>query len=46
MAGIWSHRDIDILTFEDLLDAHELLDLKSENEKRYEDYRRAHQGYE
>jgi hypothetical protein len=35
---LWSHRDLvaETFSFEDLLDAHELLDYKAENERRIE----------
>jgi hypothetical protein len=35
-AGFWTHRDIieGIFTFDDLLDAHEILTIKYENERR------------
>ena len=33
IAGIWTHRDVveDVFSFEDLLDAHELLDVREAN---------------
>lgn len=36
VAGIWTHRDIvtDTFSFLDLLDAHEILDVREENERR------------
>ena len=36
LAGIWAHKDLigDVFTFDDLLDVHELLDVKAENERR------------
>ena len=36
MAGFWTHRDIveDVFTLDDLLDAHEMLQVKNENEWR------------
>jgi len=36
MAGFWTHRDLieNIYTFDDLLDAHEMLAVKHENERR------------
>jgi hypothetical protein len=39
IAGMWSHRDIveDIFTLDDLLDAHEMLQVKYENEQRAHD---------
>jgi len=39
-SGIWTHQQLvtDVFTFADLLDAHELLDIKAINEKRVQDY--------
>ncbi|HEX4209510.1 MAG TPA: hypothetical protein VHY56_03890 [Candidatus Binataceae bacterium] len=36
LAGIWTHREIfdGTYSFEDLLDAHELLDFREENQRR------------
>ncbi|UUZ93230.1 hypothetical protein LJK87_50060 [Paenibacillus sp. P25] len=36
MAGLWTHRDLieDVFTYDDLLDAHEILAVKYENERR------------
>lgn len=36
MAGLWRHKDVirDVFTVDDLLDAHEMLDLRNENERR------------
>lgn len=36
MAGFWSHRDLvdGVFTLDDLLDAHEMLEVKHENERR------------
>ncbi|NHN33545.1 DUF6889 family protein [Paenibacillus agricola] len=36
MAGFWTHRDVveDVYTLDDLLDAHEMLQVKYENELR------------
>ncbi|WP_376768669.1 DUF6889 family protein [Paenibacillus foliorum] len=39
MAGFWSHRDIVdcVFSFDDLLDAHEMLEVKHENSQRAHD---------
>jgi hypothetical protein len=44
MAGFWKHRDIVdcVFTLDDLLDAHEILQVKQENERRA--YEAAQQG--
>ncbi|WP_441509249.1 DUF6889 family protein [Bosea sp. 2YAB26] len=36
MAGFWSHRDVvdGVFTLDDLLDAHEILEVKYENSER------------
>jgi len=39
MAGIWKHSDIFVMSGEALCDAHELLDLKEENEFRYHEWK-------
>ena len=38
MAGMWTHKDLieDVFSFDDLLDALEIIHIKSENEKRAE----------
>ena len=43
VAGIWTHREaIDgTFTFADLLDAHEMLDVKAANEMRYHAWKQA-----
>jgi hypothetical protein len=44
LAGIWSHREtIDgvTFTFADLLDAHEILDVRERNEAEYRAWRKA-----
>jgi len=42
VAGFWSHRDLieDVFTLDDLLDAHEILQVRAENEWRYAEYLR------
>ena len=34
MAGIWRHSDVDQMTFQDLCEANELLDVRQENTRR------------
>lgn len=38
MAGLWTHRDIvqDVFMLTDLFDIHEYLDVKEENERRFQ----------
>jgi len=38
MAGLWSHKDVvmDVFDIDDLLDAHEILEVKAENKRRAE----------
>jgi hypothetical protein len=40
MAGMWQHRDLveGRFSFEDLLDAHEMLLVKAENERRWAEW--------
>ncbi|GLG01834.1 hypothetical protein Alches_18750 [Alicyclobacillus hesperidum subsp. aegles] len=42
VAGFWSHRDLveDVFTLDDLLDAHEILQVRAENEWRQAEYLR------
>ncbi len=44
MAGMWrQHETWDgTYSFEDLLDAHEILDIKAENERRMRDWAKTH----
>lgn len=44
-AGLWTHREAigDAFTFEDLLDAHELLDVREQNEADYRKWQAAHE---
>jgi hypothetical protein len=37
-AGLWQQRELDSYTFEDLIDIHELLDTRAENERRQRDW--------
>lgn len=48
MAGVWKQRETfdGTYTFEDLLDAHEILDIKAENENRLEAFSKSKQGME
>ena len=41
LAGLWSHKEIfdGTYSFEDLLDAHELLNVRDENKRRLDDYK-------
>jgi hypothetical protein len=43
-AGLWSHRDLveGVYDIQDLLDAHEYLDVKEENERRDAEWRANH----
>lgn len=45
LAGLWQHRDLldDTFTFRDLLDAHELLDVRLENDRRINAWKAAQQ---
>ena len=38
MVGMWSHRDVveDVFSFDDLLDAHEMMAVNAENRRRAE----------
>jgi hypothetical protein len=40
LAGLWTHLDLvaDRFTFDDLLDVHELLDVKATNEQRIHEH--------
>lgn len=46
MAGAWTHQDLvtDRFTFEDLLDIHEMLDVKARNERNYRAWVDAQRG--
>ena len=40
-AGIWTHRDFQSMTFSDLCDAHEFLDVKEKNEADFREWQAA-----
>jgi hypothetical protein len=46
MAGFWTHRDIIdcVFTLDDLLDAHEILQVRQENERRAHDAAQQRRG--
>lgn len=46
IAGLWTHKETfdGTYSFEDLLDAHELLDLKEANEGRVREWEEANKG--
>ena len=46
MAGVWKQKETfdGTYSFEDLLDAHEILDIKAENENRLDSWVKSRQG--